>query len=311
MSRRSTTHDVLLLAAVVMLTAAPARAQEKSPGQASTSTAPPAGSSASAADAAKALANPNSDLASLKFQNQFFGYTGDLPGADDQNSYQLLFQPIFPFGIGNTSSGAKKTFYVRPAIPLAVDQPRFSARNNDFSGVSGLGDIGFDVAIGFTEKSGVLWALGMDGTLPTASDSDLGGGQLRLGPEALIAKDIKLARGSAFIGFFPSHQWDVAGWKDGQFSTTKVEPFITYLPGGGWSIGSDPKMTYDWVDNEWTIPLNLQVGKIVKFGKTPVKIELEGSYYVEQPDRFGPDWMIGVNFTPVVPNFIENWFKGR
>jgi len=49
----------------------------------------------------------------------------------------------------------------------------------------------------------------------------------------------------------------------------------------------------------------------VTFGNTPVKLAVEVNYYVERPDAFGPRWMVGLNITPVVPNFVETWFKGR
>jgi hypothetical protein len=44
-------------------------------------------------------------------------------------------------------------------------------------------------------------------------------------------------------------------------------------------------------------------------GKTPVKFQLELNYYVEQPDAFGPEWLIGLNITPVVSNFVEAWIR--
>ena len=64
-------------------------------------------------------------------------------------------------------------------------------------------------------------------------------------------------------------------------------------------------MNYDWKNEEWTIPLNLAVGRTVMLGKMPVKWQLEVNYYVEQSDPFGPEWMIALNITPVVPNIIE------
>ncbi len=70
-------------------------------------------------------------------------------------------------------------------------------------------------------------------------------------------------------------------------------------------------MNYDWTSYEWTIPLNLTASKTVLFGKIPIKFELEANYYIEQPDLFGPEWMIGFNITPVVHNIIEKWIKGR
>jgi hypothetical protein len=86
---------------------------------------------------------------------------------------------------------------------------------------------------------------------------------------------------------------------------------LKFLPGGGWNVGSSPMMNYDWETKDWTIPLQLAVGKTVVVGKTPLKLELELNYYVEQPDAFGPEWMIGFNVTPVVPNFVEKWMKGE
>ncbi len=146
----------------------------------------------------------------------------------------------------------------------------------------------------------------MVGTLPTATDSDVAGGQVRLGPEMLLAKMEKWG----VYGIFPSHQWNVGGWDDDYYSTSQVQFFFTLLPGDGWSVGSTPILNYDWEAEEWTVPLQLIVGKTVKAGKTSLKIDLEMNYYVEPPDAFGPGWMIALNLTPVVPNFVERWIRG-
>ena len=285
------TGMVILMLAIILL-AGPARAEEKS-----------------ADEVARELANPNNSLASLTFKNQYRWYTGDLPGADDQDNYTLLFQPVFPFKLQPTASGANATLFVRPAFPLVFDQPVPGMRKGQFGwdGVTALGDIGFDIGYGVTEKTGLLWALGMVGTLPTATDSDVAGKQLRLGPEVLIAKFEKWG----LYGIFPSHQWDVSGWSDGgYYSNTQVQLFLTFLPGGGWSVGSSPIMNYDWKASDWTIPLQIFAAKTIMAGKTPVKLQLEMNYYVEQPDAFGPEWMVSFNITPVVPNVIESWIKG-
>jgi hypothetical protein len=258
-------------------------------------------------EVARDLANPNSSLANLRFKNQFRWYKGDLPNADDQNNYTLLFQPVFPFSLEPSASGGEAKLFIRPGIPIMSDQPVFDASKADFCGVSALGDIGFDVAYGVTEKSGFLWALGMVGTLPTATDSDVAGKQLRLGPEAVFAKFEKWG----LYGIFPSHQWDVDGWSDHYYSNTQIQLFLRYLPGGGWTIGSTPIMDYDWETNDWTIPLQIVVSKTVMAGKMPVKLELEVNYYVAQPDPFGPEWMTAFNIGPVVTNIFDKWIKKR
>lgn len=260
----------------------------------------------SADQVAKELANPNNSFASLTFKNQYRWYTGDLPNADDQDNYTLLFQPVFPFTLQPAADGGKANLFIRPAVPLLVDQPVFNGDTLNFDEVSSLGDIGFDIGYGVTEKSGLLWAFGMVGTLPTATDSDVAGKQLRLGPEALFARFEKWG----VYGIFPSHQWDVSGWDDDtDFSTSQLQPIFWFFLGDGWTIGTNPQIYYDWESEEWTVPLQLAVSKTTKVGEMPLKLELEVNYFVEQPDLFGPEWMVSFNITPVVANFIDRWVK--
>jgi len=266
----------------------------------------------SADEVAKELANPNNDLAKLTFKNQFRWYKGDLPDADDQDNYTLLFQPIFPFSLGIKEDGTKQTLFLRPAIPFLVDQPLPDVNDGEFDwdDKTAMGDWGFDLAYAETQKSGFVWAAGLVGTLPFATDSAVSGKQLRLGPELLVAKVTKVGT----FGIFPSHQWDVSGWGDGKsndFSTTAIQPLIIFTPGGGWQLSSKPIMNYDWVDDQWTVPLTFGVAKTVILAGRPWQFEVELNYYVEQPDAFGPEWMLSLNVTPVVNNFIEAMFKRK
>ena len=257
------------------------------------------GEAPTADDVAKALANPNTPLASLKFNNQFRGFEGSLPDANGQSSFTMLFQPNFPFAL---ESGA--SVFWRPAVPLISNQPVFNAATNQFDEQSGLGDIAFDLAYGRTTEDGILWATGIISSLPTATD-DLGTDRFTLGPELLYGKLTE----TYVLGMFPNHQWDIGGSGDVDVSLTTVQLFGTYLPGGGWNVGTTPIITYDWITEQWTVPLNFTVGKTFIFGTTPWKLQLEFNYYVEQADRFGPEWMIGFNFAPVVENVLASWFQ--
>lgn len=253
----------------------------------------------SAEEIARELSNPNTALASLTFKNQFRWFEGDLPNANDQSSYTLLFQPALPFPLAN---GDKIIW--RPAVPLIVDQPLFSPEIMDFEGESGLGDIGFDLVYATTTESGILMAAGLFTTLPTGTSSELTSGQWSLGPEILIGKLSK----KYVLGILPNHQWDVTGWSDKKVNLTTTQIFATYLPGGGWNVGSAPIITYDWESEQWTIPLNLTVGKSVILGGKPWKFAFEINYYVEKPDAIGPEWMIGLSVTPVVKNILAGLF---
>jgi len=262
----------------------------------------------SADELAKELTNPNNSIAKLTFKNQYRWYTGDLPDADDQGNYTLLFQPVFPFSL-DSEGDHKNVLFVRPAFPFVFNQPVPGIYNGkfDWDDVTALGDTVMDLAYGRTYSSGWLWAAGMVGTIPTATDSEVAGKQWRVGPEAVLAYMNKWG----LVGAFPSHQWDVGGWDDGyDYSTSSLQLFAVHTAGGGWTYGTQPILTYNWESEEWTVPVELYISKTVMLGTQPFKFELQVDYYVEQPDAFGPEWMVSFNVTPIVPNFIANWISG-
>jgi len=302
---------LLLLLFIIFCLATQGLAQEKPAGGVKQAHAPGEEHHAKSADEiAKELTNPNNSIAKLTFKNQYRWYTGDLPDADDQSNYTLLFQPVFPFKLEPRKPDVKSVLFVRPAIPILFEQPVPTEKNGQFGwdGISSLGDIVTDVAYGETHKNGFLWALGMVSTLPTAIESDVAGKQLRLGPEGVIAK----ITNKYLIGTFPSHQWNVAGWSDDTYySTTSNQFFLTAMLGGGWVVGTQPTMSYDWRGEEWTIPLHLTISKTAILGHRPWKFELELNYYVEQPDAFGPEWLVSFNVTPIVSNFIDKLIRGN
>lgn len=255
----------------------------------------------SADEVAKKLANPNAPLASLTMKLQYKTYQGDLPKAEDQDSTTLLFQPSLPFPLAEKGT----SILFRPAIPLQIDQPSFEGGTKRFDEVTGLGDISFDLAYAMTSSDGILTAVGVIATLPTATEDELGLDRYALGPELLIGKIAK----NYVLGAFPNHQWDVGGSGDAEINLTNVQIFAQYLPGGAWNVGSSPVLSYDHVTDQATVPVNLNLGKTVILSGRPWKLSMEFNYYVEQADAFGPEFMLGVSITPVVENVIAEWFK--
>lgn len=253
----------------------------------------------SADEVAAELSNPNTSVASLTLRNQFRWFEGDLPEADDQWSFMMLFQPALPFVLDN---GDKVLW--RPAVPLFFNKPVLDAATAEFDGEAGLGDIAFDLAHAPKIRPGLLFAYGLVTSLPTATSKDLGTGQWTLGPEVLIGK----LHPWGIYGLFPNHQWDVAGWGDADINLTTITAFFSYLPGGGYNVGSAPIITYDWDNEQWTVPLQINAGKMVMFGGRPWKLSIELNYYVEKPDTFAPEWMLSLNVTPVVKNGLASWF---
>ena len=256
----------------------------------------------SADEIAKELANPAGALASLNFNLQYTEFTGDLPNADDQESTSIIFQPALPFPVGD--KGRRIIF--RPAIPFVFDQPIFNPQDKNFDNADpNLGDISYDLVYAGTtmkdKENGLLWGIGMAGTLPSATDDDLAGDQWRLGPEVFGG----ILRKWGIVGALVSNQWDVGGTNNTPYSTTTAQYFYAYSLGHGWQLAASPIITYDWQADSgeaWTIPIGFGVAKTVKLGSHPWKFGLQVQKYVVQPDAFGPDWLVKFTLTPVISN---------
>jgi hypothetical protein len=253
----------------------------------------------SAEEIAAKLANPNAPMATLTTRLQYRTFDGNVPGASSQDGTTLALQPSFPFSLENGD-----VIFFRPNIPIQLSTP-VPDPNGGFETESGLADIVFDVAYGRTTDSGILFAGGLVGSIPTATEDGLGTDRWSFGPEFLIGKLTK----KYVLGIFPSHLWDVGGSGDVDVNLTSMQIFGTYLPGGGWNVGTSPIITYDHNTDQWTVPLNFTFGKTVIWNGRPWKLSAEINYYVDAADSFGPKWFIGVNVAPVVENVLARWFK--
>jgi hypothetical protein len=256
----------------------------------------------SADEVAKELSNPAGSLASLSNNIEYTTFKGELPGADDQDAWSYSFQPVLPFPVGD--KGRRVIF--RPLVPVPLNQPVFDADTGKFDSKNvNLGDISFDLVYAGTEMKtkhdGFLWGIGAAGTLPTATDDDLGGNQWRLGPEAFGG----IIRQWGLVGALVSHQWDLGGSNDDAYSVTAAQYFYAIGLGQGWQIASSPVITYDWQadsDDAWTVPLGIGLAKTTSLGGKPWKFQAQVQYYVEQPDAFGPEWLLKFTVTPVIKN---------
>lgn len=258
------------------------------------STSPTWAEEKSASEIAHELANPNTSLGFLANILDYTTYDGDLPDSDNQESWRYSFQPSIPYPIAKGTN-----FFLRPLIPVFIDQPVYGPDGFDDEGVD-LGDIGFDIAIGKGFPSGWQVIGGMAGTLDTASNDDLGGGQTRLGPEFFLGKKTDWG----FLGALVSHQWDVAG-DDYATSITAGQYFITYNFEDAWQFQVQPTWAYnhqaDDSDDKLTLPIGAGVSKTILVGKMPLKFSVQYWNYVASPDTFGPEHQIRFQVAPVVP----------
>lgn len=249
--------------------------------------------SPSAEEAAKELANPNTALASLNFKPTYTSY-------DDFETESILFQPILPFP---RKDGSK--IIIRPAVTYMID--------NGFD-ESGMLDISSDVFYAYAmdkwdSGAAKLEGLGVIFSLPSG-DEKLGQGEVTSLGASYIVGSLSAEEVSIF---FPSHlqSVDEGDFGDaGKVSLTTIQVGRIWLPGGGWNFGTMPKIKYNWEADsgeEWTVPLNLSVGKTLVLAGRPWKFSAEVDYFVEAPDN-GPEFALTFTITPVVENTLASWF---
>ena len=201
--------------------------------------------------------DPTAPLVQMQFT---YFYSDNVRNSDD-NARIFLIEPVIPVPAGTIGPLPQ---IVRPIVPF-IDVP---------DGSSGLGDISWDHIFVPRHYDWGTLGYGYIATLPTATHPDSGSGKYLLGP---AATGIYYGFRNWQLGALVSQSWSVAGDENrDDVSVTTIQPIINYLH-EDWYVGiGDFTWTYNWKDVKgWTIPLGLQLGKIVRWGKYHYNLSVE------------------------------------
>lgn len=233
----------------------------------------------SQAELAKKLNNPVANLISVPIQNNWdFGI-----GPADAMKYTANIQPVIPVSITEDWN-----VIIRTILPVI-----YAESPTGGSSTSGLGDTtqSFFISPKKPTSNGWIWGAGPVFYWPTSTDDVLGPGKVGAGPTAVL---LKQEHGWTY-GILANHIWSFAGQGDTpDINATFLQPFVSFTTKTYTSFTLNTESTYDWENEEWTVPLNLMVAQLVKIGKMPVQFQIGGRYYAERPMN-GPDW--GLRFT--------------
>src|SRR5262245_18087112 len=87
-----------------------------------------------------------------------------------------------------------------------------------------------------------------------------------------------------------------------------VQPIASYFFPSGWNVGYSGNMLANWTSvtrDRYTIPVGLQVGKVVRFGSTHVKVALAGQWMPIHPVHFGQVWNAQLVIQVLRPKLVD------
>ncbi len=254
---------IAVLAALCLAVGAPVQAQE----------------GPSAEELAKLTQNPIANLISVPLQNN----TNFDVGPENGTQNILNIQPVIPFSLSQDWN-----LITRTILPI-VTQPGFTP---DESSTTGLGDFQLSGFLSPSRAAGLIWGAGAILQAPTHTSDRLGNDRWGLGPTAVV---LRLEPGSPWVfGALVNNVWSVGSGSDPSYNNLLIQPFVNYNFPGGVYVNSVPIITANWnadSDQRWTVPLGAGIGKIVRFGRLPVNMQLGGYYNVVRPDD-GPEWQL-------------------
>ncbi len=245
----------------------------------------PADANAQQAELAKKLQNPVADLVSVPIQNNWdFNI-----GPENAMRYTANLQPVIPFSLAEDWNVITRT--ILPVI--YAEEP-----------VKGFGD---KFGLGDTLQSFFLspkapvggWILGAGPVFqwPTSTDDALGNGKLGAGPTAVA---LRQEHGWTY-GALVNHVWSYAGQGNtANVNNTFLQPFVGFTTKKFMTFTVNTESTYEWDQEQWTVPLNFMVQQLLKIGGQPIAFQAGYRYYAEAPNG-GPDWGLRFAITFLFP----------
>jgi len=249
---------------------------------------------------AKKLANPIAAMISVPFQ---YNYDSDIGPFDRGSKSYVNVQPVIPFSMNDDWN-----LITRTIVPVIwQDGPGYDPNTGirppvvaDFDGKSGIGSTSMSLWASPKEPtdSGWIWGVGPIFLLPTATDSQLGGDQWGTGPTGVALKQM----GPWTVGGLANHIWSFAQDDDQQISSTFIQPFLTYTTPAAVTYALNTESTYNWEAEEWAVPINFMVSKVMKFGTQLVSLQGGVRYWAVKDSLRSPEgWGARATVTFIFP----------
>ncbi|TNV11867.1 transporter [Buttiauxella sp. B2] len=242
----------------------------------------------SGAGLAKQLSNPVANLISVPFQLN----VDDQVGPNNGTRTLLNVQPVIPITLNDETNIISRTI-----LPFS-SQSHVTGEGED---QAGMGDVvqSFFYSPKSPTQSGLIWGVGPVLLLPTGTDSALSGKKWGAGPTAVLLKQ----SGPWTYGGLANHIWDYAGEQSRKsVNATFLQPFVSYTTPDAISYSFNSESTYDWTQDQWSVPVNFNITKVTKIGSQIIQFGGGFRYWVHTPEETGPEGLgIRLNLTFLFP----------
>jgi hypothetical protein len=224
---------------------------------------------------AKKLANPIAALISVPFQ---LNYDQNIGSDDGGERWTLNIQPVVPIELNPEWNLISRTI-----LPVVWQDDIFPGAGSQ----SGTGDVVQSLFFSpkAPTKGGWIWGAGPVFLLPTGSDDLLTADKWGAGPTGVVLKQ----QGPWTYGALANHIWSFAGADDrADISSTFLQPFLSYTTPSAVSYTLQTESTYDWKNEQWSVPIGAIVSKVTRIGGQQVSISGGVRYWADSPAS-GPD----------------------
>ena len=234
-------------------------------------------------DLAKSLSNPLASLISVPFQ---FNYDQGF-GTADGDRLRLNIQPVIPISLSDDLN-----LITRTIVPVIYQHDTAGLSGSQF----GFGDITASLWLSPVEptSSGLIWGVGPIIYLPTSTDPLLGPGVWGAGPTVVLLTQ----KGPWTIAALGNHVWSFGS---DTINSTFLQPILNYTTPSAWTFGLNTESTYNWATNEWSIPINATISKLVNIGGQPVSLQGGVRYYAASSTGGADGWGGRLSVTLIYP----------
>jgi len=219
---------------------------------------------------AKKLSNPIASLISVPLQ---FNYDGKIGPTESGNRYYVNIQPVIPISLGPDWNLISRTI-----LPVVTQSDIFPGAGDE----TGTGNItqSFFFSPKHPGPSGIIWGVGPVIYVPTASDNLLGINTWGGGITGVALKQFE----GWTVGVLANHIWsNTDDPLKSDLRNTFLQPFLSYTTHDAWTYSINLESNYDWITHQWSVPTNVTVAKLLKFGDQPVQIGGGLRYWLTSP----------------------------